>query len=593
MKLTDYISNYLSLLNIKYAFVLQGGAALHLIDSMEKHPDITPIAMQHEQACAMAADGFAKANNMLGVTVATSGPGATNLLTGIACSYFDSVPTLHLTGNVASFRQSDSLNVRQYGFQETDIVSMAKPITKYAVRLKKPEDILHELPKALSIAMEPRKGPVLIDIPDNFQRECVGQVIFAPRKKEIVEQNRELILTTDFIQFEKFKNALEKAKRPLLILGAGLLSRNVQAQANILSQALSIPYLTTWPLKGMANHDNEYNLGSFGTHSYRGNNIVLQNSDFILSIGSRLDSRATAKLDTFAREAEIAMVDIDISELEKFSKLNKEIKYKFPIDCKVFIETLLKEFVHKPVQKDYKQWHSYIASTRARFNIIPDYKLPLINPYGAAQTISEFLKKDAVVVVDTGTSLPITLVYGKEKKGQRYLSSYNNTPMGYALPCAIGTALASQNQVTCISGDGGLQMNIQELATLRRLNLPILIFVYNNAGYCMIKQTQDDWLESNYFAASLEYGLPKLNFKKIASAYGIDAHRATTNEALDDILSSINPAVPTLIELMISPEYRYEPIIKYGNPLENMNPLLNPETIEKNMLINILRSRAI
>lgn len=586
MKLTDYVAHFIAHQDVKHAFVLQGGAALHLIDSIEKHSALIAVAMQHEQASAMAADGYARAGKKLGVTISTSGPGATNLLTGIACSYFDSVPTLHITGNVASFRQSDDLGVRQYGFQETDIVSMAKPITKYAVRLKSPQDIIDELPKAVEIALSGRPGPVLIDIPDDFQREFlqvrehhffdVSDNILPPSKKRQVN-------------YQNIIHDLKNAERPLLIFGAGLLRSRGLERALLFAKKFQLPFLTTWPVKGISDANEPLNLGSFGTHSLRGNNIVLQNADFILSIGCRLDSRATAKLDTFARKATLAMVDIDEGEIDKFEKLSRTIHHKLNLSCAQFFDEISQNLEQHSLSLNQEKWRSYITFVRKKLNFTPKSPEIGVDPYTAAKFISSQLDKNEIIVVDTGTCLPLTLVYGEEKVGQRYISSYNNTPMGYALPAAIGAHFASGKRITCITGDGGLQMNVQELATVATHQLPITIWVYNNAGHCMIKQTQDDWLESMYYAADLNYGLPTLNFTQVANGYHIESTEVKTSEQMHRVKWGADS--PFLVELQVSPDFRYEPIIKYGNPLENMSPLMPQGTIDELMIIPSLNKK--
>lgn len=587
MKLTDYVANVISQQGVREVFVLQGGAALHLIDSIEKHPELDSIAMQHEQASAMAADSYAKCNGSIGVTISTSGPGATNLLTGIACSYFDSIPTLHITGNVASFRQSDDFGVRQYGFQETDIVSMAKPITKYAVRISNPSEIIPELTKAISIAKSGRPGPVLVDIPDNFQRELLDlESSLTSASEKVTTEASNKVSNKDY---DELLTAIEQSQRPVFVLGAGIIAADSVELALEASKYFNIPYVSTWPLKGIADHDEPLNLGSFGTHSYRGNNIVLQNADLIVSIGSRLDSRATAKLDTFARDAKIAMVDIDATEINKFSALGKHIDYTFAQDCKAFLTNLSQLRESRTENNPRTSWFEYIVQTREKFNYKPEYQLPLIDPYLAIEEITSSFGSDEYITVDTGTCLPLTLVYGKEKKGQKYISSYNNTPMGYALPAAIGAALSSNKPITCISGDGGLQMNIQELATLQKLQLPVTNIVFNNSGHCMIKQTQDDWLDSNYFAADSQFGLPEVNFAAVAQGYGISATRVTCLDELKEAISTIDRTKPSLIEIMVAPDFRCEPIIKYGNPLENMSPTLAPDVIESSMIIDVFK----
>lgn len=587
MKLTDFVAQYIAKMGVHKVFAVQGGAALHLIDSLEKNDALNVVAMQHEQSSAMAADGYAKSSKV-GVTVSTSGPGATNLVTGIACSYFDSVATVHITGNVASFRCSTAIGVRQYGFQETDIVSIVKPITKFAVKLTCAQDILTMLPQAFDIAMSGRKGPVLVDIPDDFQREELDDRlvnnIFSKQESlaykpsfepHVIDTVQQLILS------------LRQAKRPVVVIGAGAINDELKIQALDFCQKQNLPYLITWPVKGIGG-EKQLNIGCFGTHCLRGNNLAIQNADFIISLGCRLDSRATAKLDGFARAAKIAMVDLDEKEIAKFDFFGKKIDFSLPISLQKFFILYQQSTNYKPLSTE--KWLNYIADMKHKYNQLPDFSLPNVNPYRAIQSMSSFFKEDQSIVIDTGTCLPLTMVYGNEKSGQRYISSFNNTPMGYALPSAIGVALSNNKvaQVICIAGDGGLQMNIQELATISHLGLPIFIIVFNNFGHSMIKQTQDDWLDSNYYASSSSSGLPELNFSNIAKAYGIDSTRVHNNSELDacfDELIIQQAHKPYLLELVINDNFRCEPIIKYGFPLEHISPVESIKQINDDLLV--------
>jgi acetolactate synthase-1/2/3 large subunit len=233
---------------------------------------------------------------------------------------------------------------------------------------------------------------------------------------------------------------------------------------------------------------------------------------------------------------------------------------------------------------------------KKKYNQLPYYALSAINPYTAVQKISEYFKENQSIVIDTGTCLPLTLVYANEKKGQRYISSYNNTPMGYALPSAIGVASSKSSKecVICIAGDGGLQMNIQELATVNHLNIPMLIIVFNNFGHSMIKQTQDDWLNSDYYASSTSSGIPEINFSQVANAYGIESIRVNNNAALNECLSQVFDSAskkPYLLELVISDDFRCEPIIKYGEPLEYISPIIDRAEINQDMLIDTYNTK--
>ena len=591
MKLSDFVASALAVFT-DHVFVVQGGAALHLIDSVHQCDGIVDIPMQHEQACAMAADAYAKAQHSIGATIATSGPGATNLLTGIACSYFDSVPTVHITGNVASFRQSGSIGVRQYGFQETDIVSMASPITKVAYQISSPEDILQALPQAIYTALGGRKGPVLIDIPDDFQRvvldsrQCANALDNLRAYTPSVSVNA--LPCADEVQVSEVLAQFNAAQRPVFIFGAGISTPSLQAQFVHIAEKLDVPFLVTWPNKSMA-AGHPLNVGTFGTHSSRGNNVVLQNADFVFSVGCRMDSRATGKLDLFAREAVVGMVEIDKAEMDKFDTFGFEVAYKLHCSAQSFADRLIalteSNDAHASLSK--AAWHDYISKMQNKYNGQPAYALPLVNPYEAARQMSAHLRENDKICVDTGTCLPLTLVYSQEKAGQQFISSYNNTPMGYGLPAAIGVALQAKARKTfSINGDGGLQMNIQELATVAAHNLNILIILYNNQGHAMIKQTQDDWLDARYIASSSNSGLPKLNFANIAKGYGIEAYQVTSNAVFAQVLEkTLNATHPVLIELMIDEGFRCEPIIKYGNPLEAMSPADLNMSIREDMLV--------
>lgn len=303
MKLSDYVAQFLVDLGAKHVFVMTGGAALHLIDSIAKNGKIKHVVLQHEQAVAMAADGYARASEMIGVTVTTSGPGATNLLTGTACAYDDSVPLLHITGQVSTFRQSGDLGVRQLGFQEAPIVDVFKPLTKYAILLKAKDKIRYELEKAVYIANSGRKGPVLIDIPDDLQREDIGDpeclLSYVPchLKKTKNIDDRELVALID-----KALEMLASAKRPILILGWGISLSGGSYLAQKMQEILKIPFVLTWGALDLLDHTNPLYAGTFGTHGSRAGNLAVQNSDCVLAIGTRLDTHHSGTpLTNFAR----------------------------------------------------------------------------------------------------------------------------------------------------------------------------------------------------------------------------------------------------------------------------------------------------
>lgn len=583
IKLSEYVIEFLVGLNVKHVFVIQGGAVAQLIDSLAKHNDINYITCQHEQACAMAADAYSRTSDSIGVAMATSGPGATNLITGISNAYYDSIPVLYITGNVASFRQSDNMGIRQYGFQETNIVDIVKPITKYSINLQQPEDIKYQLEKAIFEAFNGRKGPVLVDIPDDFQREMIDEEelrSFIPREEDQYK--------TKNIDFSMIQTLLDNSQRPILVYGSGIISADAINTARKLSRKFNIPTLYSWPLKGIFNYDDELNFGSFGTNAPRSGNFIIQNCDLILSIGNRLDTHATGTLKDFARAAKIISVDIDNNELEKFEKFGKHIDMKICADAKDFINGLDASINYNC---NNKNWHEYCKKVKYQYKY-KNVKLEdnsLVSPEYFLDKLSQITPKETIFIGDTGANLVYLFNGLKEKFGQKFLSAFNNTPMGFALPASIGSAFANKNKrIICCSGDGGLQMNIQELATIAYYRLPITIFVFNNSGHGMIKQTQDDWFESKYNASSHENGIPKLNFKDIANAYKIKSIRITNNEQIEPFLATMTFDQPMLVELILDEKLRINPMLQFGRPLEDMNPLLNREEFIENMIIDPL-----
>jgi len=580
IKVSDYIVKYLTEQNIDKAFVIQGGAVAHIIDSIAKNPKIKYITCQHEQACAMAADAYSRVSHKLGVAIATSGPGATNLITGIANAYYDSIPTIFITGNVASFRQSDLMNVRQYGFQETNIVKIVESITKYSVRIDNPYNIKAELDKAFYIANSNRKGPVLIDIPDDFQRTFIDEKKLTKNYKH--KEKRKKVS----INFDKILYLLKNAKRPVLVFGNGILSSKSENLAVKLSEKLNIPTLYSWPLKGIFDYSHKLNYGSFGTNSLRYGNFIIQNSDLIISIGHRLDTHATGSIKDFARESKIIMIDIDENELQKFQKLGKKIDLSICTEAHSFLKQSLKkiDFIFKD-----KKWLTYCNTIKKKYSKIPLSNYKFVSPYKFFNQLSKLCKKRTIFTGDTGANLVYLFNNLEEKKDQKFISAFNNTPMGYSLPASIGAALSStKSKIICCIGDGGMQMNIQELATIKYYKLPITIIVFNNYGHGMIKQTQDDWFNSKYHASSSTKGLPKLNFSKIAKAYGIKSFRIKSDRELDLLSKNFKTKAPLLIEVILDEELRVEPMLQYGRPIEDANPLINRNDFLNSMIIEPL-----
>ena len=589
MKLSDFVADFIAKAGVFDVFGITGGASLHLIHSVAEHPKLNIICPLHEQAGAMAADGYSRVTRNLGVAIGTSGPGATNMITGICCSYYDSVPVLYITGQVSTFRFKGDTGVRQYGFQETDIVSMCKPVTKYAVTIIDPQKIRYELEKAYSIAKSGRPGPVLIDIPDNLQREEVDPEDLVSYTEEVEAEDFSLMS-----RVEECLPLLYQAQRPVVILGWGVRLASADKEVMQLIECLKLPVAPTWGGAELLPAEHEALIGTFGTHGTRFGNFAVQNADLILAIGTRLDTHETGSpLSTFAREAIKIVVDIDGSELRKAPHFGMKIEYPIEADAKEFISTLLK-VVDKDKLSDISQWKSTIAEWKLKYPICPDhyYQEKSINPYVFVKELSAVSGENETIIVDTGCSLAWVMQAFECKSGQRIFHDFNNTAMGYALPASIGASIALAGKpVTCITGDGSLQMNIQELATIIHYKLPVRVIVINNGGYSMIQQTQDQWVGSKYIASSVEGGVPSPDYSGVAQGYGFKTYSINTNAEIRQVLKEMfDDEEAVFCEIHINAEHRVTPQVKFGRAIEDAEPLIDRNEFNQAMIVPPLES---
>jgi acetolactate synthase-1/2/3 large subunit len=586
VKLSDYVAEFLADQGIGHVFVMTGGAAAHLIDSIARNPRIDYVCPLHEQAAAMAADAYSRVTGNLGAAIVTTGPGVTNLLTGVCSSYYDSVPALFISGQVATFRLKKDSGVRQLGFQEMDHVAVMTPVTKYSVLVEDPKRIRYELEKAVYLARSGRPGPAHVDIPDNLQR-----VEIDPRELEPFAPPNE---TKDFsklrAQVEECIELVQAAKRPVLVLGAAVKLAKAQAQARRLAETLNFPVALTWATMDMFAADHPLNIGGFGVSSTRRGNFAIQNADLIFSIGSRLDSHATGSpVNSFARAAKKIIVDIDRSELDKFARQGMSADLLIRADARDFLDHLMRRS-ERLATRDISEWRRKIQEWRIKFPVCrPEYRRQRhqVNPYVFLDALSDETCGDEIIFADTGANVVQTFQGYRVKEGQRLVSAFNNTPMGYALPASVGACFAAEKQrIVCLTGDGGLQVNIQELGTIARHRLPIKIFVFNNHGFGIIQQTQDDWLDSRYWASRPETGLPDPDYLKIAKAYGLKTVNLPNHKKLRaNIKKALAMEGPVLCNIDISPEQRIVPMLQFGRPIEDPNPRLDRKEFLDNMIV--------
>ena len=587
MNLSDYILEFLRKKRVNNIFTITGGAICFLMDAFSRKNKMKYISVAHEQAAAMMADSYSRFGPNFAATMVTSGPGATNLLTGIACSWFDSIPSLHICGQVNRYELSSfdksTKKVRQVGFQETDIVSIAKPITKFSYQLKNENEIRYILEKAYHISQNGRPGPVLIDIPMDLQRKVINPKKLKSFKPKITKINKRKLSK----QISEIISFLKKSKRPVIILGGGIRISKTIKELKILLKKFNVPIVTTWSGVDSINHDSINYIGNIGVYGSRAANFVIQNSDFVLSLGSRLDTRITGGVPkNFAREAVIASVDIDKHEINKDRGL--KIKIKINESLTTFFEVFNKKTKKLKITKT--EWLQKSLLWKKNYPIIlPEYRNQkiFVNPYCFMEKLSKHLNKDDVVVADDGAHLTWAIQSLKVLKNQRLFSAFGNSPMGYAFPAAIGASIAlNKKKIICIDGDGSIQVNIQEFQTLVSNKLPIKIIILNNEGYGIIKQFQELYLNKRYEAVDPKKGVTNPSFSKIAKAYGINYSEIKKNSEIDKILKkTLKSNRPEFINIFIKPNQKIIPKLAFGSPLEDLSPHLPKKEFLKNMIV--------
>ena len=579
MKLSDYIIKKISTYT-NYAFTGQGGSVVHLNDSLSKNKKMKIIPAQNEQGASLAADAFYRASGKLGVVVATSGPGILNTLQGMACSYYDSIPGLYLSGAPVTGSIKKNKNLRQLGFQEMEVIDIVKSMTKYAVRLKKAEDVRYEIEKAVYYSLEGRPGPVLIDLPDDIQRQEINEKklkSFKPNKRLIKINNSSLI---------KFNNLLAKSKRPIIILGNGVKISKTEKKFYKIIKKNRLPFATTWATTDLFNSNDKLNIGSFGVYATRHGNFSIQNADLLIILGSRMNGTQIGTATKFAPKAKKVLVDIDKSELQEENKI--KIDCKINIDLSNFVKTF--EKASKKIKIE-KMWYKAISHWKIKYPTVQKKyfkEKKYANPYVFFNKLSKFTKKNDIIIPDASANLVWFYQAFKPKKNQKIFTALNHSPMGYSIAAAIGAAVSlnSKKEIIAIIGDGSVQMNIQEIENIKNYNLPIKIFIIDNQGYGMVKQTIDTWLKKNYVGCDKSSGLSIPDFLKVFNSYGIKSIEIKNNDEFDKKIKQVlNFKGPIMCNIKVSPNARIIPKLKPGFPLHDMLPSLLKSEIDEQMRI--------
>ncbi len=565
---SDLIADFIAAHCHPQVFVVNGGACAFMIDALGRHAETDYLCVQHEQAASMSADAIWRTTRRVGVTMATSGPGATNLITGIATSWFDSIPTLHITGQVNDRESKTAVgaDVRQAGFQETDIVSMVSTITKLAVKVSTTAELAAALRASVAVATSGRMGPVVIDVPMNVQQDPVTEQDYhvALSTTEHAPEVDQLDAREVGLQIERF---LESAERPLVIMGGGLGLAGTARVAQDWCEAHGIPYIASWAGLTYLDRSKPGYQGSQGVYGSRHANWSVQGADRILALGSRLDNRQrTGNPRAYAPFADVMVLDVDPEEIRKFASNPRYSGMAFDLaGLSDVLGTVnfsydsapWREILDQDKQTNSSGWEASVQPGE-------------LNPYNAVQEIQKHFPKGSIVAADTGANL-CWLFQAYLPDDSLLFTSGGNSPMGYSLPAAIGAQSAlPDTPVICVIGDGGLQMNIQELQTAVSYGLPITIIVFNNSGYGIIKQFQDSNNSSRYHASGSGYSVPDLG--KVAEAYGIEFHRV---RALDDITSDMFERGLKMIELVIPQQALITPKVEGDHFIHDQFPYGN------------------
>lgn len=587
MKVSDYIVDYLETIGVTAAFAITGSVIADVLDSFLGHKKIHLYHPIHEQAAAMAAHAYTMVSGKIGVAITTSGPGATNLLTGLTCAWYDSVPVLFISGQVNSKFTKGNKAVRQVGFQETDVVGMVKCVTKYATMVTDPTMIRYELEKAVHYATTGRPGPVLLDIPVDVQRADINPSKLKRYSPETLAKTHITGILREKINV--YISDLKKAKRPVVLVGGGIDHAGAGEEARELFKYLKVPAVLTWVGLDILPGSHPLNRGRIGAYGQRGANLTFQNADLLLSLGSRHDGRQTGgRLDSFAREAKRYIVDIDSGELK-----DQPIKGHVNInaDLKEFIP-LLTNAVKSAQVPIFTDWLKETKAWQLEFpTVLPAYqKLKnRVHSYYFMKKLSELMEEGDVIVGDCGGNIvPLGQAF-EVKKNQRVVTSWSHSPMGYAFAAAIGAYFGKKKNtkhVVCTIGDGGMQVNIQELQTYKMYNIPVKVFVLNNESYGIIMQYQDTYLNSRYVGAAPKWGYTFPDFRKVAEVYGLKTELISTNGEVEKKVKKVLAAQgPVICEVKLEKKTILEPRLGWDAGIEDQYPNLDREVLKRHLYV--------
>jgi acetolactate synthase-1/2/3 large subunit len=592
VRVADYVIRYLEEQGVDHAFTVCGGGSIFLNDALAKAEKMRYVACHHEQAAAMATEGYARVRNGLGVTVVTSGPGGTNAITGVAGAWTDSVPMVILSGQVFSDQTIHGRpGLRTCGVQEIDIVPMVRTVTKYAVQVRRPDGIRRHLERAVWEATNGRPGPVWLDLPADVQKADVDSEKL--EGFQIPSFKRSLGYGALANQVSQVVELLKTAERPLLHVGQGVrLSGAVQELYEFL-EAIKIPVVTARNGNDLLASDHPQFVGRPGTFAQRGANFAVQTCDLYIAIGTRLCLAQTGyNAQDYARNARIVHVDVDRAELDKDTV---PTFLKVQATASEFLRELLHQMKTATGLRHRPEWLERCKAWQAKYPAVTDEQrtqAKYVNSYHLIDELSERLGPDDVVVTDMGFAFQNTHQAFRVKQGQRLFTNGGTAAMGWGLPAAIGAAVGSGKRVTCIAGDGGLMFNMQELSTLKHHNLPVKIFLLNNGGYLTMRQSQEHAFDT-YMGSDEKSGISFPDFGDVAYANYVLWNRVSSSSQVKEaVATALKSSGPWLCEVMMDPNQPQIPKSvnqrdEQGNirqtPIEDAWPYLPREEIEENL----------
>jgi acetolactate synthase I/II/III large subunit len=597
MKLSDYVVQRVVQTGVKHVFLLAGGGSMHLVDSFGRRSEIEYVCNLHEQACSIAAEAYGQYTNNLGVALVTTGPGGTNAITGLAGAWLDSTPCLFISGQVKRADLIGERGVRQMGFQELNIVRIVESITKYAVTVTDPLSIRYHMDKALHLAGSGRPGPVWIDIPLDVQSAVIDESRlngYAPAEEAHPWERKQLEK-----QVGAAIDLLNRSERPVMLVGNGVRLGKALDEIESLFDALRVPLLTTWKTADIVPDDHPAYIGRPGSIGQRAANFAQQNSDWMLVLGARLDLGQTGyNHRNFAPAAKKVMIDVDPAEIRK---VDMDIDVAICVDA----GTAVREFIRQSDRVERKErsaWWGRCREWKTRYPVIlPEYRQEPegVSTYVLIDVLSEEMSaEDVLVPGSSGTCSEVTMQAFRVKRGMRILNTQGLGSMGFGISASIGACLASGRKRTiCVDGDGGFQMNIQELETIRRLNLPIKFFILDNKGYGSIQATQKNYFDGFFVGSNEESGMSLPDITRVAEAFGLKTAIIYSHENMGEKVRQILEMEGAVVcEVMISPNQTTAPRISSfrnedgtisSRPLEDMWPFLDREEFAANMLIPI------